>query len=273
MFTYIKSGFRSTLNQPFSVLVLFLYRFGWGVALYKLAQSFILPILHRYPDVEGLESQNRLFLAEAQFVLFKTDISHSVLWLLAALLAIRMVLTPLLNAGLLFSLSNPHYNAGYRFVRGIKELWKSYALLYAGQTLLTLLPLWWLLPRMKTAFLSASTYPEIVSELLPLLAALLGYSFVVRLVFLYLQLGRATSHGTGRSLGIAVKSLPMMLGVAVLLLLTASLCSLAVLGSTIAWAGFWMLVLYQAYRFIQTLFSVWGIASQQKIYAARAVQK
>lgn len=270
MFKYIKTGLRSTLNQPFSILVLFLYRFGWGMVLYKLAQSLILPMLHRYPNVEGLESQNQLFLAEAQFVLLKTDISHSVLWLLAALLAIRMVLTPLLNAGLLFSLSNPHYNAGYRFVRGIKELWKSYALLYAGQTLLTLLPLWWVLPRMKTGFLSARTYPEMASELLPLLALLLGYSFVVRLCFLYLQLGRATSHSAGRALRIAVKSLPMMLGVAVLLLLAASLCSLAVLGSTIVWAGFWMLVLYQAYRFIQTLFSVWGIASQQEIYTARA---
>ncbi len=270
MFTYIKSGFRSTLNQPFSVLVLFLYRFGWGVALYKLAQSYILPILHRYPNVEGLESQSHLFLAEAQFVLMKTDVSHSVLWLLAGLLAARMLLTPLLNAGLLFSLSNPHYNAGYRFVRGIKELWKSYALLYAGQTLLTLLPLWWILPRMKTAFLSARTYPEMASTLLPLLALLLGYSFVVRLLFLYLQLGRAASRSVGRSLGIALQSLPMMLGVAVLLLLAASLCSLAVLGSTIAWAGFWMLVLYQAYRFIQTLFSVWGIASQQEIYMSRA---
>ncbi|MDF2934708.1 MAG: hypothetical protein K0Q90_81 [Paenibacillaceae bacterium] len=270
MFKYIKSGLRSTLNQPFSVLVLFLYRFGWGVALYKLVQSYILPILHRYPNVEGLETQTNLFLAEAQFVLFKTDISHSVLWLLAALLAIRMVLTPLLNAGVLFSLSNPHYNAGYRFVRGIKELWKSYTLLYTGQTLLTLLPMWWMLPRLKTAFLSARTYPEMASELLPLLALLLGYSFVVRLVFLYLQLGRATSHTAARSLGIAFKSLPVMLGVAALLLLAASLCSLAVLGSTIVWAGFWMLVLYQAYRFIQTLFTVWGIASQQEIYTARA---
>lgn len=269
MFKYIKTGFRSTLNQPFPVMVLFLYRFGWGVALYKLAQSLILPLLRRYPDVEGLESQNHLFLAEAQFVLLKTDVSHSVLWLLAGLLAARMLLTPLLNAGLLFSLTNPHYNAGYRFVRGVTELWKSYILLYAAQTVLTLLPLWWLLPRMKEAFLTARTYPEMAAELLPLLALLLGYSFVVRLVFLYLQLGRAEAHSLLHSLSIALKSLPLMVGVAGLLLLAASLCSLAVLGSTIVWAGFWMLVLYQAYRFIQTLFTVWGIASQQEIYKAR----
>lgn len=270
MFKYIKAGFRSTLSQPFPVLVLFLYRFGWGIALYKLAQSYILPLLRRYPDSEGLESQTRLFLAEAQFVLLKTDISHSVLWLLLALLAVRMMLTPLLNAGLLFSLTNPHYNAGYRFVRGVAELWKSYALLYAGQTLLTLLPLWWVLPRMKAAFLSAGSYQEMAGELLPHLALLLGYSFVVRLVFLYLQLGRAESHSLPRSLGIALKALPIMLGVAALLFLIASLCSLAVLGSAIAWAGFWMLALYQAYRFIQTLFSVWGIASQQEIYKTRS---
>jgi hypothetical protein len=272
LFTYIKRGFRSTMRQPFPVLVLFLYRFGWGIALYKLSQSVILPLLHRYPAQPGFEAQTRLFLAEGQFILLKTGISHSYFWLLGILLAVRMLLTPLLNAGLLFSLSNTHYNAGYRFVRGMAELGKSYTLLYAVQMVLTLLPLWWILPKVQSALVSAVTYPDLAKAVLPHIAIVLVYGFLLHLLFLYIQFGKAHAVPVTRSLGTALRSLPLMLGVAALLLLAATLCSLAVLGSTIAWAGFWMLVLYQAYRFIQTLFSVWSIASQHELYTAKAAK-
>lgn len=269
MFTYIKKGFRAALQQPFPVLVLFLYRFGWGMALYKIAQSVIVPLLRRYPDQPGLETQAQLFLAEGQFVLFKTDISHSYFWLLGILLVVRMVLTPMLDAGLLFSLANTHLNSGYRFVRGIAELGRSYALLYVIRLALTLLPLWWILPKLKEQFLTASTYQDMLQNLLPHIGFILVYGFVLHLLFLYLQFGCIRSVPLIRSLGTVLRALPLMLGIAAVLLLIASLCSLAVLGSTIAWAGFWTLVIYQAYRFVQTLFSVWSIASQHELYVAK----
>lgn len=273
MFTYIKKGFRATLQQPFPLLVLFLYRFGWGIALYKLSQSVILPLLHRYPEKTGFDEQTRLFLAEGQFILLKTNISHSYFWLLAVLLAVRMIVTPLLNAGLFFSLSNTHYNAGYRFVRGIKELGASYALLYAAQIALTVLPLWRVLPRIKSAFLTAGTYQDLAQTTLPYISFMLLYGFLLHLLFLYLQFGKVKSDSMGRSLKTSLLSLPLALGIAVFLLLAAALCSLAVLGSSILWAGFWTLVIYQAYRFVQTLFSVWGIASQHELYAVKSYGK
>lgn len=270
MFSFIKKGFRAALSQPFPVLVLFLYRFGWGIALYKICQSVILPLLHRYPDQPGLEAQTNLFLAEGQFVLLKTDISHSYFWLLGILLAVRMLLTPLLNAGLFYSLSNPHYNAGYRFVRGMAELGKSYMLLYAVRVVLTLAPLWWIAPKAKSLFLTADTYQDISQDLLPHVGLLLVYGFLLHLLFLYLQFGRVQSAPLLRTLGTALRALPLMLAIAALLLLAAALCSLAVLGATIAWAGFWTLVIYQGYRFIQTLFSVWSIAAQHELYTAKS---
>jgi hypothetical protein len=269
MFTYIKEGFRASLRQPFSVLVLFLYRFCWGIALYKLSQSVVLPLLHRYPDQSGFEAQSRLFLAEGQFVIFKTDISHSYLWLLAGLLAFRMVLTPLLNAGLFFSLTHTHLNAGYRFVRGVAELGRAYTVYYAVQVVLTLAPLWWVLPKLRDAFLGASSYTDLAKDLLPYASVMLCYGFLLHLIFLYLQFGRLRSESLTSSLGTALRSLPLILGIAAVLLLVSALMSLAVLGGTVMWAGFWALVMYQGYRFIQTLFSVWGIAAQHLLYSAK----
>lgn len=270
MFIYIKRGLRAALHQPFPVLVLFLYRFGWGIALYKLCQSVIVPLLHRYPDQPGMEGQARLFLAEGQFVLLKTDISHSWFWLLGILLAVRMLVSPLLSAGLFFSLAHTQYNAGYRFVRGMAELGKSYGILYAIRAVLSLAPLWWLLPRWKGLFLGAGNYQELARSLLPQLGLLAAYSYLIYLLFLYLQFGLVRSVPLLRTLGVMLRSLPLMLAVAALILLGASLCSLAVLTATMAWAGFWMLVVYQAFRFVQTLFSVWGIAAQHEIYETRS---
>ncbi|MDF2926006.1 MAG: hypothetical protein K0R57_4920 [Paenibacillaceae bacterium] len=270
MFHYINKGFHATLRQPFPVLVLFLYRFCWGIVLYKLCQSIVLPLLHRYPGDSGFESQTRLFLAEGQFVLLKTDISHSVIWLLAVLLVLRMVCTPLLNAGLFYSLSNTHFNAGYRFVRGIAEHWRSYTLLYAAKTALTLLPLWWISPKLQASFATAASYTDLAYGMLPQLGFLAVYSFLIHLLFVYLQFGRVQADSILRTLGTALRSLPLMLGISVLILLATALCSLAVLSSTIMWAGFWMLVVYQAYRFFQTLFSVWAIAAQHELYMTKA---
>lgn len=269
MFTYIKDGFRACLRQPFAVLVLFLYRFCWGVALYKLSQSVILPLLHRYPDQSGFEAQTRIFLAEGQFVLFKTDISHSYLWLLAGLLAFRMVLTPALNAGLFFSLSHTHLNAGYRFVRGVAELGRSFTVYYAAQVILTLAPLWWVLPKLRSSILQALSYTDLAKEVLPYAAVMLAYGFLLHLLFLFIQFGRIRSESLASSLGTAIRSLPLILGIAAMLLLVSALVSLAVLGGTMFWAGFWALAAYQGYRFIQTMFSVWGIAAQHRLYMTK----
>jgi hypothetical protein len=269
MFTYIKEGFRASLRQPFPVLVLFLYRFIWGIALYKLSQSIVLPLLHRYPDGEGLGTQARLFLAEGQFVLFKTDVSHSTLWLLAGLLAVRMLITPLINAGLFYSLVHTQFNAGYRFVRGVAELGRSYALIYAVRMALTLIPLWWVLPHVRDAFFGAASYQHLLRELLPSGGVMLAYGFLLHLLFIHIQFGRAHSEPLSRSIGTAVRSLPLVLGIGALLLVVASLASLAVFGGSFLWAGFWALAVYQAYRLVQTLFSVWGIAAQHRLFSAK----
>ncbi|WP_438444870.1 hypothetical protein [Gorillibacterium sp. sgz5001074] len=270
MFTYIKEGFRASVRQPFPVLVLFLYRFVWGVTLYKLSQSVILPLLHRYPDADGFTAQTRLFLAEGQFVLFKTDVSHSYLWLLAGLLGLRMVLTPLLNAGLFYSLAHTQYNAGYRFVRGVAELSRPYLLLYAIQMLLTLVPLWWVLPELKSALLSSGTYQELARSALPYTSLMLGYGFLLHLLFLHIQFGRVHAEPLSRSVTTALRSLPLVLGIGGLLVLLGTLASLAMLGGSIVWAGFWALAVYQAYRLLQTLFSVWGIAAQHRLFTAKS---
>jgi len=271
MITFLKEGWKAAARQPFLVLTLFLYRFAWGFGLYKLAQSIILPLMYRHPgSLEGVPaSQLQLFLAEGQFILLKTDISHSYLWLLLGLLLVRMVLTPLLNAGLYFSLANTRLNAGYRFVRGIRELGRSYYLLFAAQMALTLAPLYWVLPKAIRSISAARTYEALLWNALPYLGGMLVYGYLLHLLFMFLQFGRAWSAPLNRTLGTLLRHSPAILGMALLLLGGILLVSALVTGASLYWASFWTLVLYQAYRFLETLFGVWTIAAQHQLFKAK----
>ncbi|WJH35770.1 hypothetical protein N6H14_07520 [Paenibacillus sp. CC-CFT747] len=145
MIGYIKEGWKEAARQPFLLVLLFVYRLVWGIVLYRMVQSVVVPLMHRYAG--GIsKSQVQLFLAEGEFQLTKTDLSHSYLWMLLAVMLARMFVTPLLNAGVYYSLSHPHLNMGYRFFKGIRELGRSFFLLYLVQMLLTAAPAYFLLP-------------------------------------------------------------------------------------------------------------------------------
>lgn len=271
MSSYLKQGMLAAIRQPFLLVTLFLYRFAWGFFLYKICQSVVLPLLYRFPGNDVSETQVRLFLAEGQFVLMKTDISRSYLWLLLGIVIAKMVLTPILNAGILFSFANTQFNSGYRFFRGIVELSGTYALYYAAQMVLTLAPLWWIWPKVQAVFLKGGPYETIIRGALPYAGLMLGYGFLLHLLFLYLQFGKAWANPILRTLGTASRSLPAILGIAVVITAITVLLSLAVLGAVLLWAGFWALALYQAYRLVQTLLSLWGIASQHQLYKTKTV--
>lgn len=270
MIRYVKEGWSDAWKQPFLLLALFIYRFAWGIALYRIVQSVALPLLHRYPGKAVSAAQVQLFLAEGQFRLLKTDLSHATVWLLLWILLAKMILTPLLNAGLYFSIANPQYNAGYRFFRGIFELGKPFSLYYLARMALTLAPLYWLLPKAANAYRHAASYEALLRELTPYAAGLLVYGYLLHLTFMYVQFGRAWSAPLARTLGTAARSAFPLAGIALLLLAMGLLLSAAATTASMIWAGFWALVLYQAFRLVETMLSLWSITSQHRLFQAKA---
>lgn len=268
----MKDGFRAAARQPFLLIILFVYRFIWGFALYRICQSIILPLLHRFPGQDVSPTQLHLFIAEGQFELLKTDLSHPTLWLLLSLLVVRAVLTPFLNAGTIYSLTHTEYHAGYRFVRGIRVMWRSYLLYYVVQTLLTLLPIYWIWPRASSLFLTSGSYEAILKGLAPYLIGMLLYGFLLQLLFLHIQLGRAQDMPLSRTFLLVIRSLPLILGIAAGVLVLSTFCSILALGATLCVAGFWMLVLYQGYRLIGAWFTLWGLAAQTRLQHAKLLR-
>ncbi|WP_082927780.1 hypothetical protein [Paenibacillus oryzisoli] len=269
MATYIKSGFRAAMAQPFATIILFLYQMGWGVLLYKLVQGILIPLMHRFPGAEQPKQALQIFLAESQFQLIKTDLSHSYLWWLAALMCVRMVLTPLFNGGVYYSLTHSHQNAGYRFFRGMKELMLPFLLVYLIRMALTLIPLIWLIPKAAYLLGHSGSYEQIIMKLLPWILGLLLYGFLLQLLFMYVQFAIAAKLGILSTLFSFFRySLPIV-GLAIILLLFTGLLAGVTVTATYLWAGLVALIIYQLYPLFHIFVQIWGISSQYQLLSAK----
>jgi hypothetical protein len=267
---YIKEGFRGAAKQSFLLTVLFMYQLVWGIVLYRLISSVVIPLLHRFPGDALAQGGVHLFLAESQFRLLKTDITHPYLWLLLVILLLRMAFTPLLNAGVYFSLHHTEYNAGYRFARGVKELAGPFLLYYTFQMLLSVAPLYWLVPKAKQLFLHSISYEHMLLQLAPYLVGFGMYVYLIELIFTYVLIAKTTDNRPVKSAPFLVRCcLPVAAVTAVMLLLTG-LLSLVVAAASLIWAGFLALVLYQAYRFCKVFCDLWLLSSQYRIWVAKA---
>ncbi|AEI46153.1 hypothetical protein [Paenibacillus mucilaginosus] len=266
----ISHGWSIAWKQPFAVIALFVYHLAWGVLLYKLIQSVVLPLLHRYPGEVLPREAVQLFWIEGQFQLMKTDLLQPYLWWALGLLALRAVLHPVLNAGVLYSLHNRDLNAGYRFVEGVRRLSVPFFSLYVLQLLMTLAPLYWLLPYAAGQYIKHSSYLSYGKALLLPLGIFILWVFLLQLLFLFLQIAKTAGRSSLYALIFVARHLPAILAAGAAVAVVSLLVSAAVMASSYLWAGFLALLGYQAYRLLQMFFKVWAIGTQYALWIEKA---
>ena len=257
------------MHQPFATITLFLYQMGWGMLLYKFIQGILVPLMHRFPGAEQPKQALQLFLAEGQFQLLKTDLSYSYFGWLAFLLCVRILLTPLLNGGIYYSLTHMDQNAGYRFFRGIKQLTIPFLLVYLIQMTLTLLPLVWIMPKAQWILTHSTSYEQLVLHLLPWIIGLLVYGFLLQLLFMYVQFAIAAELGILSTLISFFRHSFLIIGLAVTLLLIMGLLAGVTVTATYIWAGLAALLIYQLYPLFHIFIQIWSISSQYQLLSAK----
>ncbi|MFC0215498.1 hypothetical protein ACFFK0_24190 [Paenibacillus chartarius] len=270
MMNWIRSGLNSALRQPFALVCLFVYELLWGFILYRYVSSLLTPLLHRYPG-EGLPSgAGQLFYAESHFRLTKTDLIEPYLWTFAVLLALRMIVTPLLNAAVFYSLERRDLNAGYRFFRGIKELGGIYFLYYAILTVLIAAPLPWLFGIVGSLYEAHFLSDRMLLALLPYAGGYLLYVFLLQLLFMYVQFGRAAGVRMMPTLLCWLGNVHRVVLIALAVGVIALLFGIVAATVSYVWAGLAALIIHQLYPLLRMLFKLWGIASQHALWHDKA---
>lgn len=264
MRSYIKEGWGTVKNHFYIVIILFLYQLLWGFFLYRFIDSIVVPILQRYPDPQPTEMSLQLFLIESQFQLTKTNLIYEYVWMIVGLFAIRMFITPFINAGLFYSISQRD-DRGILFFKGIKYAWKPVFLFYWFETLLVFTPAYWIVPYINEQF-NAQPLEQLLYSVVPILLGWMVLAWIIHQVFLYIQFGYISKKGVFRSAALTFRRFPTILGVfAILFILLLFIGGLFTTASLI-WTGLLALILQQSYHLIRTIFKVWMIASQYQIW-------
>jgi hypothetical protein len=262
----LKMGWDMTVRHKYVLVLLFLYRLLWGFFLYRFVDSVVTPVLARYPEDHPNSDATHLFLIEAQFRLLKTDLVNEVLWLLGGLLLMRMVLTPLLNAGVYYSFHHALEGEGTRVLLGMRRTWKPVTLLYWIENGLILLPAVWLLPLAKDRFLSEPSLSTWLQGLLPYAVAWMAFGFIVHLLFQFMQFGAVSREGIFKGLGLALRRALPLLGITCILLGIGLAVSATAWAVSFLWSGFLAVALHQAFHFVRALLKLWTSASQYQVW-------
>ena len=269
MKSYVINGWNRTVRNAGIIVLLFVYQFLWGFFLYRAIDGVLVPLLKRYPDPLAARGAVELFLTEAQFRIMKTDLLVPYGLALAGLLAVRMLLTPLINAGLLHSLQHATKESGTTFFAGVRAAWKRVALIYFVEIALILAPLAWLLPLARRAFFESGGWTELLGSLLPAAAAWLIWCLLIRLISLGMQFGAAAGDGVLPSLAVTVRSLPAAAAAALAVWLLGAAAGLVSAAVSMIWAGLFALILHQVQQFFRTWFKVWTYAAQYEAWRAK----
>ncbi|MFS0724764.1 hypothetical protein [Paenibacillus sp. 1P07SE] len=266
---HIRQGWRLAVKHFYIVIFLFLYQLLWGFGLYRYVEATFIPLLKRYPDTLPSEQAVKVFLMEAQFQLLKTDLIQPYLLTFGILILLRMLLTPLIQSGLLYSLTHATEESGTRFFQGIRTCWKKITLLYWIKSILTLAPAWWLLPAGLQLLLSSSSLTEAATAAAPYAAGWLLWGLLLHLLFLSMQFGVASGSGVlGSTLHSVRAFLPLAMITVIMWGIGAGI-GLAASSVSLIWAGLLALIFHQTYYLIRSMIRVWTLASQYKLWQSK----
>ncbi|WP_055105440.1 hypothetical protein [Paenibacillus ihumii] len=271
---YIRNGWSSVKRQFPSVIILFLYQLLWGVFLYRLVNTAVVQVLHRYPDPPPHDLSRILFIIEGQSRFWQTPEVHHYIWILAGMVILRLLLTPLIHAGILYGLLPTEERAsGLPLFRGMQKFWKPAALFYFLELALILIPTVWLLPELYASLLPLLQGGSRISAVLSTAAYVigwLGYTWFIRQTVLFLQFGYLFKGNVWPSLLLCWRHLLPGLGISIIL--AASCSVLFILFGTISWiwTGLLALILQQAYPFFRSVFRIWKISSQYCLWQQKS---
>lgn len=270
---YVRNGWSLVRNQFPSVIILFLYQLLWGLFIYRLVNTAVTAFLSRYPEPPPNSLSRILFIIEGQYELMHNPEIHKYVWFLIAMLVVRVLLTPFIQAGILYGLIPPESRkSGLTLFRGMREFWMPVTLFFLLELILVSIPLFWIVPRVYSLWPSLLFTNGFTTPILKLGGYLLGwmlYCFLIRQCLLFAQFGYLFKSGAWRSLWLGIRHI--IPGTAIFLILGGALIMISLLFNTASWiwTGLLALILQQTFPLFRCLFNVWGITSQYQLWQSK----
>ncbi len=269
MADYLRQSWRLARGQMFSLLLLFLFHLTWSILFYRFVQARVIAVMERFPPAELGNARFQLFASESSLLLEKSDLATPVLWMLLVYVAGKLLLTPILYAGVYTSLLNPVRARGTIFFEGMRSFGGSFIWLYLLRLALTALPFYWAAPSFITSLNSAASVTQLLLSLAPWLIGIALYGGTLKLLFTHLQFALIENRGLLSSLAFSLRHLPR------LSMLACAICGIAIASGAVFysislyWAGFLSIIIYLMYPLVQIGFRIWAIAAQYEYWESK----
>ncbi|MFD2673433.1 hypothetical protein [Marinicrinis sediminis] len=272
----LKTGWSLACKHPGLVLLGYLYSFVWGFFLYKYWHAIVASLLVRYPGESLSHVDTRLFWLEFHFQLTKTDLIMPYVWTFCIVLLLRMLVTPLIHAGVYYTFyqtgqvmhSRAHVQAREKrvFLTGVNRYGKIFSMYYLLRIILSIAPLYFLYPHWMQKLEGQADWSSYFQEIGLSLSLYILYVLSLSVLFMYNQLrllsGIRLLQGGVMLIQLLHRLLPLSL-----ILLTAMIF---IWGAShfISWvmAGFMALILYQCFHLVRVLFRFWEIGSHYSLW-------
>lgn len=278
---HIKKGGLFVLKQPGLLLMLCLYQLCWGLLGYRWLNAINESMLLRYPGTDVSTMSTQVYWAEAQFRILKTNVLEPWLWVLAGCLLLRMLLHPLLQASVFYSIhaSDDTRDQGeastlwHRLKSGMRALGPAFFGLYLLQSAMALGPLFLLIPKFIQMWQAALSLRDFLVPSFVWGAAYVTYLFLLRGIFLTLMLRKTKQTNLAQdernrirqAASTPLTGFPSHL-VRVLILSGAFIAmtlfsSIGIGALGILWSGFAAIVLQQLYFVLRSGLLLWEAAA------------
>jgi hypothetical protein len=193
MYPIILQGWRSLGNHLFLIVLLSIYNLSFNVWLYKRLQDLLLPYILRYPTMELPAKALHLYLMELQLELWQWLGQSIEFRFIFILLLLRIVLSPIWQAGMYYSIVHADLPSGYRFVTGVKSYSFKFICVHLVQWILFIVPLIGLILGWIKPFIHFNIHAILSIDVAIYWVIFMLYIGAVKTCFMYIQFALITS--------------------------------------------------------------------------------
>lgn len=262
MLNQLAQGWRLVALNKRTFLLISMYQLLWTVLLYFMIERIVSPILRALPSQGTSAAATQYYWLEIRFLAAKTELLLPYLYIVAALLLIRMAFTPFIQGGIFGALAKSRQEQAHnQFFKELKTNWKPFLLLYWIKTLSIAVPLIMvLLPSVKPLLEQYFTFPVKEVTLFPIMMLAL-WSIIVSALIYGILLGRVSQLSWQKTLTTlitqALKLLAVALFIAAILLVGHFIFQL----STLFISGLLSTILFFILPIVRTFLKAWSVST------------
>jgi hypothetical protein len=257
------------------IFLIFMWQAFWSWMYFKIGADVVSMMMQRFPNESFTPMSRHLFTFQSEFLFMNTSMAMPTLSIILTLLAIRYIVSPIIQSGLYYTLREEGERSLHLFFKGIRQWCFTFYITNGIKWLLMAFPLLWLLDDWISQWQKAYRIEMFIQESSSSLIWYLFYVFVISMWVMWVQIVIVQHPNVplvscfARGLWFMVRNLFKILLIFILLLFILFFISAAFEGIAYFLTGWILLAVQQLSIFWRTFGKVWYVSTWNQYYKSK----